>query len=57
MDVVRILNLTEDEIKLLISAGTLLGSIRDAKDTYDKLGIDVSELLEALKTTLNEIKS
>ena len=55
MQVTRIANLSDQEIKTLTNAGTTLRNILNEKENFDQLSQSDVELLEALKQILNEV--
>lgn len=56
MKVIRRLNLSEDEINVLVSAGKLLGSIRDSKknEDFDEYSEEDKTLLNGLSNVISE---
>ncbi len=56
MKVIRRLNLSEEEINVLVSAGKLLGSIRDSKknEDFDEYSEEDKTLLNGLSNVISE---
>ena len=56
MEIKKVLNLSDEEFKVLIDAGTLLGSLRDNKLNYDELSDGVNSLLTGLQSVIAELQ-
>lgn len=57
MQIKRLLNLTEEEFKLLVAAGELLGAIKRAKENneFDELDDEAYNIIDGINAVVEKV--